>query len=77
MAISVVAQVPGLTAEEDAAVVKALNLEGSPPAGGTIRLDGGGRGGASWVCGTATPTTSVFVTTGSCPRSGAWAARCS
>ena len=46
MAISVVAQVPGLTAEEDAAVVEALNLEGSPPAGGKIRLDrpaGGGR----------------------------------
>ena len=45
MAISVVAQVPGLTAEEDAAVVKALNLEGSPPAGGTIRLDGQAGGG--------------------------------
>ena len=45
MAISVVAQVPGLTAEEDAAVVEALDLEGSPPAGGTIRLDGPAGGG--------------------------------
>jgi hypothetical protein len=33
VAISVVAQIPGLTAEEDAALVEALNLEGSPPAG--------------------------------------------
>ena len=40
MAITVVAQVPGLTAEEDAAVVEALDLEGSPPAGRKIRLDG-------------------------------------
>ena len=45
MAIAVVAQVPGLTAEEDAAVVEALNLEGSPPAGGKIRLDGPAGGG--------------------------------
>ena len=45
MAISVVAQVPGLTAEEDAAVVEALDLEGSPPAGGKIRLDGPTGGG--------------------------------
>ena len=45
MAIAVVAQVPGLTAEEDAAVVEALNLEGSPPAGGKIRLDGPPGGG--------------------------------
>jgi hypothetical protein len=45
VAISVVAQVPGLTAEEDAAVVEALDLEGSPPAGGKIRLDGPTGGG--------------------------------
>lgn len=31
MAISVVAQIRGLTAEEDAALVEALDLEGSPP----------------------------------------------
>jgi hypothetical protein len=45
VAISVVAQVPGLTAEEDAALVQALNLEGSPPAGGKTRLDGPAAGG--------------------------------
>ena len=39
MAIVVVAQVPGLTAEEDAALVEALDPEGSPPAGGRIRMD--------------------------------------
>lgn len=40
MAILVVAQVPGMTAEEDAALVEALDLEGSPPAGGRIRMAG-------------------------------------
>ena len=45
MAISVVAQIPGLTAEEDAALVEALDLEGSPPAGGKVRLDGRAGGG--------------------------------
>jgi hypothetical protein len=45
VAISVVAPVPGLTDEEDAALVEALNLEGSPPAGGRIRLDGPTGGG--------------------------------
>ena len=45
MAITVVAQVRGLTAEEDAALVEALDLEGSPPAGGRIRLDGPTGGG--------------------------------
>ena len=44
MAISVVAQIPALTAEEDAALVEALNMEGSPPAGGKVRLDGAGGG---------------------------------
>ena len=45
MAISLVAQIPGLTAEEDAALVGALDLEGSPPAGGKVRLDGPAGGG--------------------------------
>ena len=45
MAITVVAQVPGLTAAEDAALVEALDLESSPPAGGRIRLDGPAGGG--------------------------------
>ena len=45
MAISVAVQVQDLTAGEDAALLQALDLEGSPPAGGQIRLDGpaGGR----------------------------------
>jgi hypothetical protein len=45
VAITVVAQVPGLTAAEDAALVEALDLENSPPAGGRIRLDGPTGGG--------------------------------
>ncbi len=45
MAISVVAQVRDLTAEEDAALLAALDLEGLPPAGGTIRLAGPMGGG--------------------------------
>ena len=40
MAILVVAQAPGMTAEEDAVMVEALDLEGSPPAGGIIRMAG-------------------------------------
>lgn len=40
MAILVVAQAPAMTAEEDAALVEALDLEGSPPAGGIIRMAG-------------------------------------
>jgi len=40
VAILVVAQVPGMTAEEDTALVEALDLEGSPPAGGRIRMAG-------------------------------------
>ena len=50
MAITVVAQVRDLTAEEDAALVEALNLEGSPPAGGWIRL-GGPQGGGRRILG--------------------------
>lgn len=45
MAISVVAQIQDLTADEDAALVRALDLEGSPPAGGRIRMDGPTGGG--------------------------------
>jgi len=45
VAISVVAQVRDLTAEEDAALLRALNLEGSPPDGGRIRLAGPAAGG--------------------------------
>jgi hypothetical protein len=45
MAILVMAQAPGLTAEEDAALVTALDLEGSPPAGGRIRMAGPAVGG--------------------------------
>ena len=40
MAILVVAQAPSMTAEEDEALVTALVMEGSPPAGGRIRMDG-------------------------------------
>ena len=69
MAITVVAQVRDLTAEEDAALVETLDLEGSPPAGGRIRLDGPTGGGRRiGAFGTATQTTSVFATTGSSPR---------
>lgn len=40
MAILVVAEAAGMTAEQDAAIVKALDLEGSPPGGGRIRMAG-------------------------------------
>jgi len=45
MAILVVAQALGLTAEEDRALVEALDLEGSPPAGIRIRMAGPTVGG--------------------------------
>lgn len=45
MAISVVAQVRDLTAEEDAALAEALDLGASSPAGGRVRLDGPAGGG--------------------------------
>ena len=45
MAILVVAQAPGMTADEDAVLVTALNLEGSPPAGGWTRMAGPTAGG--------------------------------
>jgi hypothetical protein len=40
VAILVVARAPGMTAEEDAALMEGLDLEGSPPAGGRIRMAG-------------------------------------
>lgn len=40
MAILVVPEAAGVTAEQDAALVKALNLEGSPPAGARVRVAG-------------------------------------
>ena len=40
MAILVVAEGAGMTAEQDAALVKAVDLEGSPPAGARIRMAG-------------------------------------
>ncbi len=40
MAILVVSEVAGMTAEQDAALVKALDLDRSPPAGFRIRLAG-------------------------------------
>ncbi len=45
MPISVVTHIRDLTAEEDAALLAALELGSSPPAGGRIRLTGptGGR----------------------------------
>jgi hypothetical protein len=40
VAILVVALVPGMTAAEDAALVEALDMEGSPPPGIRIRMAG-------------------------------------
>lgn len=40
MAILVVSDNPGVTAEQDAALVEALGLEVSPPAGGRVRAAG-------------------------------------
>jgi hypothetical protein len=40
VAILVVSEVAGWTAEQDAALVKALNLDGSPPVGFRIRMAG-------------------------------------
>ena len=40
MAILVVDEAVGMTAEQDAVLVKALDLEGSQPAGVTIRIAG-------------------------------------
>jgi hypothetical protein len=40
MAILVVSEVVGVTAEQDAAMVKALDLDSSPPTGFRIRMAG-------------------------------------
>jgi hypothetical protein len=51
MAISVAVQVQGLTPEEDAALLEALDLEGSPPAGARIIRTAGPQGGGRRVVG--------------------------
>ena len=51
MAISVVAQVEDLTAEEDAALLAALDLDSSPPAGATIIRMAGPQGGGRRITG--------------------------
>jgi hypothetical protein len=51
VAISVVAQVEDLTAEEDAALLEALDLEGSPPAGAMIIRVAGPQGGGRRIRG--------------------------
>jgi hypothetical protein len=51
MAISVAVQVQGLTTEEDAAVLEALDLEGSPPAGARIIRIAGPQGGGRRIRG--------------------------
>jgi hypothetical protein len=43
MPILVVAENAGATAEQDAALVRAMDLEGSPPAGARIRMADGRR----------------------------------
>ena len=40
MSVLVIAQVPGVTAEQDKAMREALNLEGDPPPGARVRLAG-------------------------------------
>ena len=45
MAILVVTEIGGATAEQDAAMVKALDVEGSPPAGAWMRMAGPMAGG--------------------------------
>ena len=45
MAVLVVAEVTGGTAEQDGAMMKALDVEGSPPAGGWLRMAGPMAGG--------------------------------
>ena len=51
MAISVAVQVQDLTAEEDAALLEALDLEGSPPAGARIIRMAGPQGGGRRIRG--------------------------
>jgi hypothetical protein len=45
MAVLVVAEVTGVTAEQDAAMMKTLGVESSPPAGGWLRMAGPTAGG--------------------------------
>lgn len=52
MTISVTVQVRDLTAEEDAALLQALDLDGSPPAGGRIIRLAGPQGGGRRITGT-------------------------
>lgn len=40
MSVLVIAEASGVTAEHDEAMMKALNLEGDPPAGARVRLAG-------------------------------------
>lgn len=40
MSVLVIAEAPGVTAEQDKAIMEALNLEGDPPAGARARLAG-------------------------------------
>lgn len=51
MAISVSVQVQGLTAKEDAALLEALDLQGSPPAGARIIRVAGPQGGGRRIRG--------------------------
>lgn len=40
MAIFVVSEAPGVNAEQDQAMIKALDIEGPPPSGARIRIAG-------------------------------------
>jgi len=51
VAISVAVQVQDLTAEEDAALLEALDLEGAPPAGARIIRMAGPQGGGRRIRG--------------------------
>jgi hypothetical protein len=51
VAISVAVQVQDLTTEEDAALLQALDLEGSPPAGARILRMAGPQGGGRRIRG--------------------------
>jgi hypothetical protein len=40
MSVLVIAEAPGVTAEQDTAIMEALNLGGDPPPGAQVRLAG-------------------------------------